>query len=250
MIFQANFIYTILSVTVVSLLSLVGLALFPMGKENLHKTVFALVSLAVGGLLGDAFIHLLPDAYGTLGRALTTPLLVLVGFFLFFVLEHLLHWRHEHSVEESSIHPYGYMNLMADALHNFIDGLLIGASYQVNPRMGIATTMAVLLHEIPHEAGNFGILLHSGFSKNRALFFNFLSALTAIAGGVCAWSLGTISSGLDSYMIPFTAGGFIYIAGADLIPQLHLKTGLKQVGLQLVSISIGIGIMVLLKIAE
>jgi len=142
------------------------------------------------------------------------------------------------------------MNLMADALHNFIDGLLIGASYQIDLKIGLATTTAVMLHEIPHEVGNFGVLLQSGFTKNRALFFNFLSALTAIAGGLCAWGMGTGSNNLDSYMIPFTAGGFIYIAGSDLVPQLHLKSQPRQVLIQMVFITLGVGIMLLLKLAE
>lgn len=250
MLLQTNFLYAMGSVIVVSLLSLIGLALFPIGKDKLNQTVFILVSLAVGALFGDAFLHLLPQAYAMPGRELTTPLMILAGFFLFFTLEHFLHWHHCHNGEEGCIHSFGYMNLLADALHNFIDGLVIGASYHVDLKIGFATTLAVMLHEIPHEVGNFGILLHSGFTKNRALFFNFLTALTAIVGGFCAWVLGSGTDGLDSYLIPFTAGGFVYIAGSDLVPQLHLKTGMKSAAIQLVSISLGVGLMLLLKVAE
>lgn len=247
---ESLLLYTLLSVILVSLLSLIGLALFPIAKDRLEGTVFVLVSLAVGGLLGDAFLHLLPEAYAAPGREWSTPLLTLAGFFIFFVLEHVLHWNHCHDCHPQHIHPVGYMNLVADAFHNFIDGLLIGASYQAGVATGLATTTAVLLHEVPHEAGNFGVLLHSGFSKGRALFLNFLTALTAIAGGLVAWYFGNGAEGLDSYLIPFTAGGFIYIAGADLVPQLHEKTGLKSVSQQLAAIALGIGIMVMLKAAE
>jgi len=250
------FLLTLASVAAVSLLSLVGLALIPLGHQRLHSIVFILVSLAVGALFGDAFLHLLPEAFAAQGAGLKVPLLVLLGLYLFFVLEHILHWHHHHVEDHEhgdpgSIEPYGYMNLIADILHNFIDGLLVGASYQVDTQIGLATTAAVLLHELPHEAGNFGILIHAGFSRNRALFLNFLTALSAIAGGVAAWVLaGGLGGGFVQDLVPFTAGGFLYIAGSDLVPQLQKESRPGRAFVQLAAILTGTGLMVLLKLWE
>jgi zinc and cadmium transporter len=245
-----GFMFTLLSVTVVSLLSFIGLAFFPLSPTALRKAVFLLVSLAVGALFGDAFIHLLPEAYAVPGTGLEAPLLILGGILVFFCLEHILHWRHQHGSDGHAIEPYGYMNLTADILHNFIDGLIIGASFHLNTRLGMTTSLAVLLHEIPHEAGNFGILLQAGFPKGRALFLNFLTALTAILGGAAAWVFSGSGQEFSLALVPFTAGGFIYIAGSDLVPQLHRNTNPTRASLQLLAILIGVGFMVALKFWE
>lgn len=246
----ANFLYMIISVSVVSLLSLVGISLLALSHEAFHRIVFILVALAVGALFGDAFLHLIPEAYGDASRSLQTSLFVLAGILLFFILENFLHWRHQHSDEHEEIQPFGYLNLVADISHNFIDGLIIGASYLVGLKLGLATSLAVVLHEIPHEFSNFGVLVKSGFSKGKALFLNFVTALAALFGGLLAWQVGGSMEGFIHLLIPLTAGGFIYIAGSDLVPQLHKDVKSLRALLQFLAILAGAGLMLLLKVLE
>jgi zinc and cadmium transporter len=160
-------------------------------------------------------------------------------------------WRHEHVLEsDHPIHPVGYMNLLADGLHNFIDGAIIGASYLVSVHIGIATTLAVVFHEIPHELGNFFILLYAGFTKTKALFFNFLSALFAILGTISALLIGARVEQFAALMLPLAAGGFIYIAGSDLVPELNKEVQLSKSIVQMIAIAAGIGLMLLLTLLE
>jgi zinc and cadmium transporter len=235
----------------VSLLSLIGLAFISVGEEKLKQIIFVMVSLAVGGLFGDAFIHLLPESFEKLETKLEASLYVLAGIFVFFILEKFLRWRHEHVFASGhSIHPVGYMNLLADGVHNFIDGMIIGASYVVSLHVGIATTLAVVFHEIPHELGNFFILLYAGFTKTRALFFNFLSAVFAILGTIIALLVGSTLENFSSVMLPVAAGGFIYIAGSDLVPELNKESKLGKSVVQLLAIGLGVGLMLLLDMVE
>jgi len=244
------FLYMLCSVVLVSLLSLIGISLLALSHEAFHKIVFGLVALAVGALFGDAFFHLLPEAFKDPSHSSQASFYVIGGILLFFVLENFLQWRHQHSDEHEEIQPYGYLNLVADMAHNFIDGLIIGASYRVGIAMGMATTLAVLLHELPHEFSNFGILVKSGFSRGKALFLNFLTALTALAGGWAAWGTGGSAEDVIRVLIPLTAGGFIYIAGSDLVPQLHRDIKSVRASFQFLAILAGVGLMYLLKILE
>jgi len=244
-------LYTLVSVLLVSLISLIGVASLSLSERRLNQILFLLVSLAVGGMLGDAFLHLLPEAYARSQGSLDTPLAVLAGIFGFFTLEKILRWRHEHPYQSRrSLQPLGYVNLAADGIHNLVDGMLIGASYLVSLPVGIATTIAVILHEIPQEIGDFGILLHAGFSKRSALLFNFLSGCLAIAGAALALLAGAELQGFTAVMLPFTAGGFIYVAGSDLLPELHKEREPFRSGVQLVAAGSGIGIMLLLTLLE
>lgn len=243
--------YSIASVILVSLVSLIGIITIPVSENRLKKTVFLMVSLATGALFGDAFIHLLPEAFEKSASKVEVSLYTLAGIFAFFVLEKFLGWRHEHIVEKDSpSRLLGQMNLAADGLHNLIDGMLIGASYLVGLRVGIATTIAVVLHEMPHEMGNFGVLLHAGFGKKRALLFNFLSASLAVVGTVIALFIGAGIRNFSLVMLPLTAGGFIYIAGSDLVPELHKDREPLKSLLQFVTMSIGVGLMLLLLLRE
>ncbi len=242
--------YSIISVIVVSLISLIGILALLL-RSDIKKITFLLVSFAVGGLFGDAFIHLLPESFEDIESTLAISLLVLAGLFIFFVMEKFLRWRHSHATEsESHIHPVVTMNLVGDAVHNLIDGMVIGASYMVNIPLGLTTTLAIVLHEIPQEMGDFGILLHGGFSVKKALVFNFLSALTAIIGVVLSLVIGPHVQGYTVALIPITAGGFIYIAGTDLLPELQRDVKISRSLLQLALILLGIGIMALLAIFE
>jgi zinc and cadmium transporter len=235
----------------VSLLSLIGLAFISVAEEKLKRIIFFMVSLAVGGLFGDAFIHLLPESFERIGSKLQASVCGLAGIFAFFVLEKFLLWRHQHVLEsDHPIHPVGYMNLLADGAHNFIDGVIIGASYDVSLHVGIATTLAVVFHEIPHELGNFFVLLYAGFTKRKALFFNFVSALFAILGTVMSLSIGSRVAEFSSIMLPLAAGGFIYIAGSDLVPELNKESTLGKSVVQMLAIGVGVGLMFVLVMLE
>ena len=173
--------YSLGSAALISLISLVGVFTIMVGVKRLDRVIPLLISLAVGGLFGDALIHLLPEAFENSGSPALTSLYVILGILLFFVFERFLHWHHEHrSHTVNPIHPVAYINLMSDGVHNFLDGLIIGASYLVSVPIGLATTLAVALHEVPQEQGDFGILVHAGFTPKRALLMNFLTGVLAV----------------------------------------------------------------------
>lgn len=194
---------------------------------------------------------MLPEIFEDSTTESLTPFLIIAGILSFFILEKILHWRHCH-VPTSADHPHpvAVNNIIGDSFHNFIDGMIIAGSYMVSIPLGIATTIAVILHEIPQEIGDFGLLLHAGLTKKKALFFNYLSALIAIVGVVLTLSIGSSVEGLQKYIIPFTMGGFIYIATADLMPEFKKEANLKKSALQLIALLIGIGIMALLLLLE
>lgn len=239
--------YSLISVVIVSIMSLVGALTLSLRQETLKKILLFLVSFSAGGLLGGAFLHLLPEAAGEAGFTINLSLYTLSGLVFFFIMEKFIHWRHCH-IPISSLHPhpFAYMNLFGDGIHNFIDGLIIGASYLAGIPLGIATTLAVILHEIPQEIGDFGVLLHGGFGVRKALVMNFLTALVAILGVVVSLLLGEFVEGTAVFLLPFAAGGFIYIAGSDLIPELHKESAPGKSLAQLLMIVLGIIIMLLL----
>ena len=245
-------LYAIASVAVVSVVSLIGILTLSVNESRLRSILIYLVSFSAGALFGDAFFHLLPEAAEKSGFTLTLSMSVLGGILLFFVVEKVIHWRHCHMPHDDSshVHPFAMMNLVGDAVHNFIDGLIIGISYIVSVPVGIATTVAVVLHEIPQEIADFGVLLHGGFSKKKALFFNFLSSLTAVVGAVLALVLGTRMEGVADILVPMAAGGFIYIAGADLIPELHKEVEWKKSIVQILVIVLGFAVMASLLLVE
>ena len=253
-------LYAFLSVFAVSIISLIGILAISVNEWVLRKIIFVLVGLAVGALLGGAFIHLIPEAFEESTNTTLTAILIIAGIFIFLVLEKFLHWHHAHGEEKEEkqhkktarasdkavINPVGYMILASDGLHNLIDGILIGVSYMASIEIGIATTIAVILHEIPQEIGDFGVLIHAGFSKMRALLFNFLSALFAILGLIVALLLGEISKEFVTIIIPLAAGGFIYIAAADLIPEIQKTKKISRSLVRLAAIIVGVAIMLLI----
>jgi len=248
-----QYLYAIVSVIIVSLISLIGVFTLFIKEEKLRRVLFVMVALSVGALFGDAMIHLLPEAFKNSQNPTATSLYVLIGVMIFFVLEKFLHWKHHHHTEEKencpvAIEPFGYLSLVSDGLHNFIDGIVIGVSFLVSIPVGIASTIAIMLHEIPQEIGDFGLLLHSGFTRQKALFFNFISALTAVLGTILALSLGGLATNFIEVALPLAAGGFIYIAGSDLVPELHKITDPKKSTIQLLAIIVGIVLMLLLLI--
>ena len=244
---------TLISVLAISFISFVGLFFLSMSHKLLHKMLLLLVGFAVGALLGDVFIHLLPEVSEEIGFSTTVSLTILSGILLFFILEKFVQWRHCHVDQYHTCkeHPVGTLNLIADGLHNFVDGMLVAGSYIASIPLGIATTIAVVLHEIPQEIGDFAILIHSGMSRKKALFMNFLSALTAVLGALVVFWFSSAMDGIMDLIVPFTAGGFIYIAAADLLPELHKREyTFKTAALQLVSIIAGITVMFLLTLIE
>jgi len=216
-------------------------------KQRFIKNILIfMVSFAAGAMLGDVFLHLLPELAEEGDFNLGSSFLILAGIVIFFILEKIIHWRHCHlTATKEHTHPLAFMNLVGDAVHNFIDGTLIAGSFMLSTPVGIATTIAVILHEIPQEMGDFGVLLHSGMKPKRALMFNFLSALTAIAGALLILTLGQ-NIDVTGIIVPITIGGFLYIANADLIPELHKETKISQSLIQLLTFTIGVGIMFLL----
>ncbi|HIH25357.1 ZIP family metal transporter [Candidatus Woesearchaeota archaeon] len=240
---QLSYFYAIISVLIVSLISLVGVFYFSFKSKSLKNILVYAVSFSAGALFGDALLHLLPEVIEESGFTLQVSLSILAGIILFFILEKFIHWRHCHSESSKHVHPFVITNLFGDALHNFIDGLIIGASYLVSIPVGLATTLAVILHEIPQEIGDFALLIHGGMSKTKALLFNFLSALTSVIGVLVAIILSSRIEHITSYLVPFAAGGFLYIAGSDLIPELHKEVKIKNSLLQLFTLLLGIGVM-------
>jgi zinc and cadmium transporter len=236
--------YIILSVFIVSLISLIGVFFIFLNKDKLNNVILFFVSLSVGSLLGGAFLHLIPESVGNGGFTLNISFLILIGILIFFVIENFIHWRHCHiQTSKEHPHPFGIMALFGDGIHNLIDGLVIAAAYFVNIPLGIVTTLAVITHEIPQEIGHFGVLLYAGFSKRKALFFNFLTALTAMIGAIIGIIFSESSAAFSAIVIPIAAGGFIYIAGSDLVPEMH-KNQEKSFPLKnLIGILLGILIM-------
>jgi zinc and cadmium transporter len=247
------FFPALISVFIVSLISFIGVFTLGIKAEKLRKVLIYLISFSAGALFGDAFIHLLPEAVLEYGFGLNISLYLLSGIVIFFFLEKVVQWQHCHGglLDENHVHPFAIMNLIGDGVHNFLDGVIIAASYIVSFPVGVATTIAVGLHEIPQEIGDFGVLLHGGFSKGKALLVNFSSALVAVLGVVVVFLAKDVVDKIELILVPVAAGGFIYIAGSDLIPQLHNDS--SSIGknlLQLAAFVVGILVMAALLYLE
>ncbi len=240
-----------LSLLIISLVSLIGVFTLSINHKKLEQFLELMVAFAVGALLGDVFIHLLPQL-GENGFSLPISITILIGILCFFVLEKIIHWHHCHHVEHNKVcetPSFGYVALAGDALHNFIDGLILAGAFIVSPALGIATAIAILLHEVPQEIADFGVLLKSGFSQKKALAFNFFISLTAFLGAGVALLIIQFSE-FTPFLIAFTVGGFLYLAGTDLLPELHKRFSKKEALLQFVFIIIGILIMMALLLLE
>lgn len=244
-------LYSLVSVLIVSLASLLGVLTLAFKQSYLKSFLLFMVSFAAGALIGDVFIHLLPEMIANSGFSLSSGLYIILGILIFFTLEKVVHWRHCHlTATHKHAHPLAVMNLVGETTHNFIDGVLIAGSYLLSIPVGIATTVAVLFHEIPQEMGDFGVLLHSGMEAKRALFLNFMSALASFLGVMVVLGLGFDSATVVEVIIPITIGGFIYIANADLIPELHKDVKVSNSIIQLLSFVAGVAIMASLLLLE
>ncbi len=230
------------STFLVSAISIIGILFLVLRKKMLDKILLMLVSFASGSLLGGAFLHLIPEALSPYDESVF--IVILVGIFVFFLLEKSL-WKHCHE-KECPVHPFAYLNLFGDGLHNFIDGLIIAASFLASIPLGTAATMAVISHEVPQEIGDFGILVYGGLSKNKALFYNFLTAITAVVGAAFTYVFSDYVPNM-AYLLAFAAGSFIYIATTDLIPELRKERNLTISIAQIILLLAGITSMWVLK---
>lgn len=235
------------STFLVSLISLVGILTLAL-KDNLsHKILFCLIGFSAGALLGGAFLHILPECLENDKSSAVFSYLIL-GIIIFLFMERYLHWRHCHQEGGAcKAHAFTYLNLVGDGFHNFIDGMVIAASFIVSLKLGLVTTLAIILHEIPQELGDFAVLVYGGFTKKKALLFNFASALMAIIGALAGYFITDLSKSFSNFILPFTAGGFIYIAASDLIPELHKENELKRSTAAFFAFLLGIVFMALVK---
>lgn len=238
----------ILSTFLVSLVSFIGVFALSFKKEALNKILFYLIALSVGGLMGGAFLHLLPEAVEQID-SMNVFLYALLGFFLFLVIEKVIHWRHCHK-GDCPVHTFAYMNLIGDGVHNFIDGLIMAAAFLAGTGLGVASTIAIFLHEVPQEIGDFGVLVYGGIERKKALFYNFLTAITAVFGGVIGYYFLSFTEGASAFLIPVAAGGFLYIAASDLIPEIRKENNVKKSILNFAIIFLGVLAMYLLKFFE
>jgi zinc and cadmium transporter len=240
----------LLALVIVSAISLVGAVGLVLRPDALRRLMVFLVPFAAGALLGDAFLHLLPEvAESESGLDPTASLSLLAGIIVFFILEKVLHWHHSHLPHEDVMHPVAVSNLVGDGLHNFIDGAIVAGAFLVSTEVGLATSVAVMLHELPQELGDFAILVHGGLAPKKALKLNFLTAVTAILGGVLTLSFSSATSAVDA-LIPFSAGAFVYIASTDLIPELHKEPEPRKSLLQVAALIAGVAVMGLLLLLE
>ena len=244
---MSPFLWIRLSSLLVGLVALIGVVTFTIREQWLNSLIFVLVGFAAGSLLGGAMFHLLPASIPYLGYDPATKIL-LAGFVLFFIMERVLYWRHCHE-RDCDVHAFSYLVLFGDAIHNFIDGVIIAASYTSSIALGVTSTLAIVLHEIPQELGDFSVLVYGGFSKTKALIYNFLSQLTAILGALFGYYVFSHLPGLHNlhyYLLPFAAGGFLYIATSDLIPELHREQDLRRSVIALMFFLLGLFVMVVL----
>jgi len=238
--------YIVISALIVSVLSLIGIVTLVISGSVFQRILLLLVAFSAGALMGGSFIHLMPESIEIM-EPLTAFLILLIGFSSFFLLERFLMWRHCHE-SECDIHSFTYLNLIGDGLHNFIDGIIIAAGYLTSIQVGVITTFAVAMHEIPQELGDFAILVYGGFSKAKALLFNFLSAVTALIGALLGYFL-LLTPEVVGYILPFAAGNFLYIASSDLIPELHKEVSLTRSIQSFFMFVLGILLMFFLKTA-
>ena len=247
---QVPWVPALAAVAGISLVSLVGAVGMVVKRDFLARALFVVVAFAAGALLGDAFFHLVPEiAESKTGFDRLASSSLLGGVLILFILEKVLHWHHAHFPREEVLHPVAVTNLVGDGLHNFVDGAIVAGSFAVSTELGVATAIAVALHEIPQEVGDFGILLHAGLSPKRALALNFASAAMALLGAVAVLLFVSVEA-VERVLVPFSAGAFVYIASTDLLPDMHKEPEAGRSLIQLVSLVGGIGAMAALLALE
>lgn len=238
------FVYIVLATISIGLVAVVGALTFVLPKKTLGSFIKSLVAYSAGALFGGAFFHLTVESVEDIGLQPALYILAL-GFISFYVLERYLWYRHCHE-GNCDFHPVSYLILIGDAIHNFIDGLVIAASFLVSPQIGLATTLMVVFHEIPQELGDYGVLVHSGLTPKKALVYNFLSQLFAVVGGVLGYFTLSVLH-YSSYLLALAAGGFLYISASDLIPEIHRHSEEGKATYYLLLFVLGLALMIALK---
>ncbi len=238
-------LYTLLSLGIVSAISFIGAITLTVSNEKLKNWLLYLVSFSAGALLGDVFLHLFPEMQAR-GYGAKEGAYLLGGILLFFILEKYIHWHHSHVEHTEEVHAVVYLTITGDALHNFIDGLVIAGSFLISIPLGIATSLAVIFHEIPHEMGNFAVLVHGGWSAKKALAYNFLSSFAAFFGGALILIFAQTLSSAPTLLLALGSSNFIYVAMSDLIPEIHKETNSKKSWFLLLWFILGLLIMGLL----
>ncbi len=240
------YLYTLVSVLIVSVVSLIGIVALGIKQNFLKKILHYLVSFSAGALLGDVFIHVIPEISESGGFTPMVGLYFLIGIVVFFLLEKYILWNHNHDGDHNeSVHSLVYISMVGDSLHNFIDGLVIAASFIVSVPLGIAATIAVVLHEIPQEIGQFAILIHGGWTKGKALLYNFVSALTSVLGALIVLIFAKQIEA-PQLLLSFAGASFIYLSMSDIIPELHKEKSPIKSFWQIISFVIGVAVMALL----
>ncbi len=224
-----------------SAIAMVGSVTLVLKPATLDRLLLPLVAFAAGSLIGGAFFHMIPAAIDANANILGIGVAVVTGFTVFFVLEQVLHWHHCHRAQSDCKQPLTYLILIGDALHNFLGGLAIAGTFLIDVRLGITSWLAAAAHEVPQELGDFGVLVHGGWSKRRALLFNVLSGLTFLLGGLSAYGL---SFQMDvSWLIPFAAGNFLYIGASDLVPEVNKHDDHKANAVHLLAFVLGVALL-------
>lgn len=240
-------VYSLLSVLIISLVSLIGVVTLWISTEKLKRILIYFIAFSAWTMMWDAFLHLLSETVESYWYSTQIALFIVGGILLWFIVEKVINRNHCHlPITHEHQHPFAQMNLVGDVVHNFIDWLVITSAFLLSMPVWIATALAVLLHEIPQEIWDFGVLIHWGFSKTKALKMNFLTALTAFIWVGLAILLQQYIENLSAFLMPFSAGLFIYISGTDLIPELHKHPKVTQSLLQALCFLLWIWVMILL----
>jgi len=230
-----------------SAIALVGSVTLLLREQTLRRILLPLVAFAAGSLLGGAFFHMIPAGLAAGMSVVAVHVWALAGFAVFFALDQFLHWHHCQQAERACKKPLTYLILIGDGLHNFLGGIAVAGTFLIDIRLGIVTWLAAAAHEVPQELGDFGVLVHGGWERRQALFYNVLSALTFLVGGLIAYG---VSFRLDaSFFVPFAAGNFIYIGASDLIPEVKEHADLRVNVVHFAAFTVGVAFMLLVKIA-
>lgn len=238
------YLYALIAVSIVSLLSLFGALFLILKRRTFEALITYSLAISSGILLGSTFFDLIPESFREIGEH--SYIWMIGGFITFFVIEKLINWHHCLEGDEHKVKSVAYLSLFGDGVHNFVDGAIVGVSFLTSVPLGITATMAIIAHEIPHELSDFSLLIYGGFSNGKALWYNFLSALTAVAGTLFVFIFVSFVKEVSPYMVGFAAGNFLYIAASDLIPELHHKHEIIQTILQTVCMVFGVVFMYVL----
>jgi len=236
-------LYTLVATILVSLSSFIGIFTISLNEKTLHKVLTILVAYSAGTILGAALFDLLPEAVELVDETLVYPIIAF-GFVFFLLLERTLYWYHGHGhghelEEEGITKDFAYLNLLGDFVHNFIDGMIIAASFTNSVTIGVSAAIAVMFHELPQEMGDYGILVYAGMERRRALILNFLAAVSVVVGGVFgSFFIGAVDN-LEGYMVAFSAGAFIFLSASELIPEMHEKNDRGRALIQLLVLILG-----------